>query len=166
MTRSINPEIEIRGDSLISNLLTLAFSGIHLIKQEPLLFLVEDSDPYRIFLQRILEEKGYCVLAFRNGAEAYAMLSTHTPEAIISDIEMPEMDGWAFRKAMNNTFPEIDIPFVYITSRNPDETDPKARSLGVEYCFFKPLKIPYFLSNLSQLLASRKTAKAGIVRRA
>jgi CheY-like chemotaxis protein len=104
----------------------------------------------------VLEEKGYKVLSFRNGAEAYAMLGRHKPEAIISDIEMPEMDGYAFKKAMMNAFPDVDIPFVYITSRKKEETDRKARSLGVNHCFFKPLKMPAFLNNLSRILDERR----------
>lgn len=120
---------------------------------KPLIFLVEDSDPYRILLQRVLEENGFSVLAFRNGAEAFEQLYNQKPEAIISDLQMPRMDGFELRQATTEAFPERNIPFICITSNTDALSRERADSLGVDDFHLKPLDLNGFMNDLTLLLS-------------
>ena len=119
---------------------------------KPLIFLVEDSDPYRILVQRVLEENGYFVLAFKDGLEAFKKLFKYEPRAIISDIQMPRMDGFQLREATTESFPNNSIPFIYITSNTESQTRQKAGSLGVNDFHIKPLDLDNFMNVLTMIL--------------
>ena len=121
---------------------------------KPLVFLVEDSDPYRIMLQRHLEHRGFNVLCFRNGVEAYKKLFRYNPRAIISDIQMPRMDGFELKEAASDTFPNKNFPFIYISSKATATNRAKAKMLGVEHFHAKPLDTSELANTLTNIITS------------
>ncbi len=58
------------------------------------ILIVEDSPTQALQLQYILEQHGYQCAVAQNGSEAIAFMRQHRPTAVISDILMPEMDGY------------------------------------------------------------------------
>lgn len=86
----------------------------------------------------ILEINGYRVSTVPNGVEALHMMERWTPDLIIADILMPEMDGYAFLKAVQKRSEWRAIPFIFLTSMAGREDIDKGRSLGVESYITKP----------------------------
>lgn len=107
---------------------------------KPIIFVVEDNDAYRILLGRMLEQRGFLVLMFADGYKAIEMLEYIIPKIILSDIEMPGMDGFTFREKINHLYPELNVPFQYISSTREKEIIEKANRLSIEDVIQKPVK--------------------------
>ncbi|HEY3218076.1 MAG TPA: response regulator [Candidatus Limnocylindria bacterium] len=78
--------------------------------------VVDDEPQVRATVSEALALEGYDVTEARDGAEALALLASAPPEAILLDLWMPVMDGWAFRRAQLLTHPEI--PVVVLSAQN------------------------------------------------
>ena len=74
--------------------------------------VVEDTEELRTLLVTILQYDGYQVESANNGVDALERLETFLPDLIISDILMPEMDGYELATIVNNKYPEIRIQLV------------------------------------------------------
>jgi two-component system response regulator MprA len=71
--------------------------------------VVDDEPQVRATVREALALEGYDVTEASNGAEALALLQTAQPEAIVLDLWMPVMDGWAFRRAQLASHPQIPV---------------------------------------------------------
>ena len=71
--------------------------------------VVDDEPQVRATVREALALEGYEVTEASNGAEALALLTTAQPDAIVLDLWMPVMDGWAFRRAQRATHPDIPV---------------------------------------------------------
>ncbi len=71
--------------------------------------VVDDEPQVRATVREALAFEGYDVTEAANGAEALALLPTLRPAAIVLDLWMPVMDGWAFRRAQLAAHPEIPV---------------------------------------------------------
>ena len=107
--------------------------------QQATLLIVEDNYDLRSGLKDILTYEGFEVLTASNGLEGLQAMSTHRPDLIISDIGMPEMDGFAFFDAVRKRPDGITIPFIFLTARGDREDVFRGRSLGVEDYLVKPV---------------------------
>lgn len=95
---------------------------------------------YRTFVQRILENAGYLVLAFEDGRTALEALDKYQPKCIISDIQMPRMNGFELHRMVNRYFPHRGISFIYMTSNPSTKNIEKAFNLGAVDFFGKPMQ--------------------------
>ncbi|WP_040368031.1 response regulator [Balneola vulgaris] len=107
-------------------------------KKQPLVFVVEDNHAYRILIGRILEQRGFTVMLFENGIKALEMLSFVQPNIILSDIQMPGMDGFELFEEIKLKFPEAKIPFLYISSTQSESMISKANDMGSDALIRKP----------------------------
>lgn len=71
--------------------------------------VVDDEPQVRATVREALALEGYEVTEASNGQEALALLRTAQPEAIVLDLWMPVMDGWAFRRAQLASHPQIPV---------------------------------------------------------
>jgi signal transduction histidine kinase len=78
------------------------------------------------------------VLAALNGREGLAVLQDHQPDLIISDIMMPQMDGYQFLQAVREGRQWVDIPFIFLTAKNESRDRYEGLRLGVEEYITKP----------------------------
>ncbi len=92
------------------------------------LLVVDDHENALYFLRVLLEGHGYSVELARNGAEALDKARESPPDAIISDILMPVMDGFALCRAWRADERLAGIPFIFYTATY---TDPKDEKLGL-----------------------------------
>lgn len=104
------------------------------------LFVVDDSDSYRTLLNIMLQKEGYEVSSFDNGFDALNALSLFRPNLIVSDIEMPEMDGLDFYTEIEKRgFFEEPIPIVFISSTGFKSKIDKAEKLSSRELISKSL---------------------------
>jgi len=95
------------------------------------LLVVDDSVTTRTLMQSVLDAAGYDVTVVVDGADAWAMLQERGADfdLVVSDIEMPRMDGFALTQAIRSSGHAADLPVVLVTARSSDED--KARGMDV-----------------------------------
>jgi response regulator RpfG family c-di-GMP phosphodiesterase len=109
------------------------------VEMKETLLIVEDNLALREGLREFLADEGYVVLTATNGREALGQMNTVTPDLIVSDIAMPEMDGVTFFQAVRSQPNWITIPFVFMTARGEKEDILAGKNLGAEDYLVKPL---------------------------
>lgn len=129
-------------------------SGCTAPEAGPLILVVDDSLTVRRASQRLLERHGYDVALARDGIEALALLRERPPAAMLLDIEMPRMDGFALLAAMRDDPQLRGLPVVMITSRIADRHRQRAQQLGASAYMGKPFREEALLSLLSGLCLS------------
>jgi putative two-component system response regulator len=103
------------------------------------LLIVEDNPVLREGLQEMLELEGFNIQTASNGREALEKMASFTPDLILSDIAMPEMDGYAFFKAVRDNPDWISIPFMFLTARGEKQDILAGKDLGADDYLVKPL---------------------------
>jgi len=103
------------------------------------ILIVEDNQVLRDGIREILAVEGYHVLCASNGKEALEEMATFNPDLILSDIAMPEMDGFEFLRAVRSRPEWVTIPFLILTARGEKDDVLIGKSLGAEDYLVKPL---------------------------
>ena len=73
------------------------------------ILIIDDDDPVRVMLGRLLRMQGYSVLQASNASEAYAILEQHHVELVISDIVMPGESGIELRRVLSDRLPDLPV---------------------------------------------------------
>ena len=110
----------------------LAVSGV------PLVLVVDDSITVRRVTQRLLQREGYRVSMAADGLQALERLQTERPTVVLSDIEMPRMDGFDPVRNIRSDPRLASLPVIMITSRIAEKHREHARELGVDHYLGKP----------------------------
>jgi putative two-component system response regulator len=103
------------------------------------ILVVEDSEQIRRAIAQILQIENYFVIQASNGKEALQKLQTLTPDLILSDVNMPEMDGKALFEEIRKDSRLGGIPFIFLTSGSRKTSLQTVRELGVEDQITKPI---------------------------
>jgi chemosensory pili system protein ChpA (sensor histidine kinase/response regulator) len=106
--------------------------------QLPLVLVVDDSITVRRVTQRLLKREGYRVALANDGLQAIERLQEEKPAVVLSDIEMPRMDGFDLARNIRGDARLSDLPIIMITSRIADKHREHARQLGVDHYLGKP----------------------------
>ena len=128
------------------------------VKQAPQVMVVDDSLTVRRVTQRLLQREGYRVLLARDGLEALELLGQELPDVILSDIEMPRMDGFDLVRNLRADARLRGLPVIMITSRIAQKHRDHAAELGVSHYLGKPYDEEALLSLVQGCLAARHTA--------
>jgi two-component system chemotaxis sensor kinase CheA len=116
--------------------------------------LADDSVTTRALEKSILEGAGYDVLVAVDGAEAWRLLQDHGADVVVSDVEMPRMDGFALTEAIRRVPRFRDLPVVLVTAR--ERQDDRARGLEAganAYLVKSGFDQKTLLSTIAQLIA-------------
>ena len=97
------------------------------------ILVVEDTQVFAKTLKNILEKEGYQVILAKNGIEGINLLKNNLFNLIISDIEMPEMDGLTFIKNVRNIDEAKNIPAIALTSLNDEQDRQRGFEAGFDY---------------------------------
>jgi chemosensory pili system protein ChpA (sensor histidine kinase/response regulator) len=127
----------------------------------PLVLVVDDSLTVRRVTQRLLTREGYRVTLAKDGLEALERLAEETPMIVLSDIEMPRMDGFDLVRNIRMDARWRDIPIVMITSRIAQKHRDYAMELGVNHYLGKPYSEDELLSLV--ISYTRQTAERDAV---
>ena len=109
------------------------------VEQEaPLVLVVDDSITVRRVTQRLLQREGYRVSLAADGLQALERLQQERPAVVLSDIEMPRMDGFDLARNIRADDSMAGLPIIMITSRIAEKHREFARTLGVDHYLGKP----------------------------
>jgi chemosensory pili system protein ChpA (sensor histidine kinase/response regulator) len=108
------------------------------VTQAPLVLVVDDSITVRRVTQRLLKREGFRVALANDGLHALEVLAKEKPAVVLSDIEMPRMDGFDLVRNIRNDDRLRDLPVIMITSRIAQKHRDHALELGVDHYLGKP----------------------------
>lgn len=134
------------------------------IKIEVDILIVEDSRTQTEKLKYLLEKNFYSVVAAENGQQALAVLEKYIPAIVISDICMPDMDGYELCHRVKAQNRKVKIPVILITSLSNPEDVMQVLECGADIFITKPYDDDFLLSNIQQIIANRKLYQAERVR--
>jgi type IV pili sensor histidine kinase/response regulator len=118
------------------------------------ILIVDDSITFRKALEHILTQSGYQVVQCRNGKEALEKLNQPSEQfdLVISDIEMPRLDGFGLLGEIRARPQWHNLAVVMLTSRENDRYRQKAMNLGATAYFTKPFRPGELLNAIAALL--------------
>jgi two-component system chemotaxis response regulator CheY len=119
------------------------------------ILIVDDSSTMRNVIKKILRlsgiQLGICLEA-SNGKEALELLESNWVDLILSDINMPVMDGFGFLRALNERHSLDEVPVVLITTESDETRLQEALRLGAKGYIHKPFKPETVRSLLAQVM--------------
>ena len=120
-----------------------------MVKQAKRILVVDDEENARIALTKLLANEGFNVDCVANGFEALNYLRQQEVDLIITDINMPEMNGITFLKELNKSFPKSNV--IMVTAYGGVESYIEAMNLGAFEYINKPVKIEELKSILKKI---------------
>ena len=128
--------------------------------EAPLVMVVDDSLTVRRVTQRLLLREGYRVVLAKDGLDALERLAENVPQIVLSDIEMPRMDGFDLVRNMRADARLRDLPVIMITSRIAQKHRDYAAELGVDHYLGKPYSEEDLLALIARYTRNRIAAPA------
>ncbi len=113
------------------------------------ILIIEDSRFTRSSIAKALKANAYEVLEADNGALGLAMIIKHSPDIIISDLLMPEMDGFELLESLRSQ--GIAIPVIIMSADIQETTRRRVLELGAKTLLNKPFQGPALLEVLQNL---------------
>ena len=123
--------------------------------QRPLILLVEDDLELREYLGSTLQRQ-YDVVLAENGAVGYQMAKTRVPDLVISDIMMPDMDGFELVQQLKQERSTSHIPLLLLTAKNMDSDRQRGYDLGIDSYLIKPVTAALLFKRIDNLLSRQK----------
>jgi putative two-component system response regulator len=122
--------------------------------ERQIIFLVDDNMSNLTTGKVILKER-YDIFSMPSGAKLFEMLEKVTPDLILLDIEMPEMDGYEALRKLKSEKKTGDIPVVFLTARNDPGSELEGLNLGAIDYISKPFSPPLLLKRIENHLLTR-----------
>jgi len=130
-------------------------------RTEAKILIAEDSPTQAAELSFLLEENGYTVEIAPNGLVAIEAARRFAPDLIISDIVMPQVDGYEFCRRIKADSNLKETPFILVTSLSNPQDVFKGLDVGADNFIVKPFNESNLLSRVRYLLTNRILRKAG-----
>ncbi len=112
---------------------------------------VDDSRTIRDMLKLALTEAGFTLHLAEDGVQGLEVLQGISPDAIISDINMPRLDGFGFIEAVRGQDRHRAIPILVLTTENAPELKARARAAGATGWIVKPFDPPKLIKALQMV---------------
>jgi putative two-component system response regulator len=123
------------------------------------ILLVEDDALLLEVMRSILEAEGFEIHPAVNGKQALELFVNINPDLIISDIMMPEMNGFELLEAVRVLVNGVTVPFLFLSARTERGDVSRARVLGVDDYLFKPFDAPELISAVRTRLDRRRVVE-------
>lgn len=125
----------------------------------PHILVAEDNFDIIEVIREVLETEGYRVTCAHNGAEAYRAFQRETPDLIVSDVMMPQMDGFTLLRTVRDNPAGAAVPFLFLSARTEVTATAQARTLGADDYLFKPFDADDLIAAVRARLARRRAVE-------
>lgn len=125
------------------------------------ILLVEDNADNLELARYLLAASGYEVLLATDGAQGLAGARVHLPDLIVSDLQMPVMDGYALITQLRQDPVCRDIPIIAMTAFSMPGDEQRVIEAGFDGYLSKPIEPQLFASQIAGFLASTRPAGRG-----
>lgn len=121
------------------------------------ILIVEDDLSIRDTLMDILELSGYHTIAAKNGKEGYDSILENSPDLVLCDVDIPEIDGFELLSSINQRLKDgIVPPFIFLTAKSDTQNLRQGMALGADDYILKPFNQVYVLEIIRMRLDKRK----------
>jgi CheY-like chemotaxis protein len=118
----------------------------------PIILLVEDNEMNRDMLSRRLTRRGYEIVTAVDGLQGLSMASSETPDLILMDMDLPEIDGWEATRRLKSDSATNQIPIIALTAYAMAGDREKALEAGCDDYDTKPIVLKRLLGKLESFL--------------
>ena len=152
--------IQISGGSTVTgNSSVHAHTKVDRVKSDlPSILLVEDNHEMLLFVSRVLSND-YEVITAENGVKALEILDNVSVNLIISDIMMPQMDGFELCRAIKSDLNYSHVPIILLTAKTNLQSKIEAMDTGADAYIEKPFSNEYLLASVANLLQNREKVR-------
>jgi len=123
------------------------------------ILIIDDDDTTTTLLSRILEKEGFQVCQAQNGRNALERIQLSRPDLIISDIMMPELDGFSLFGMLQESSSTSDIPFIFLSAKDDPVDQLKGLRMGANEYLVKPFKASDVLNAVDKVLEKAARSK-------
>jgi DNA-binding response OmpR family regulator len=116
--------------------------------------VIEDDPDVQHLLRMVLENDGHEVLAANDGSRGLAMAARRSPDAIILDVMMPFMDGFAVLEALREEERTATIPVLILSAIQTDAVEQRCYRMGAQAYIRKPFDPEILLGTVQEMLAA------------
>ena len=116
------------------------------------ILIVDDSPTVRKLLGYALRRKNYMTEEAEDGLDAMEKLSGSEIDLVIVDLNMPNMDGISFVKSLRNSYYNLNVPVIMLTTTSDNELKEEAYGAGIDMFLTKPIKPEILLDKIEALL--------------
>src|SRR5262245_52612575 len=116
------------------------------------ILLVEDNEMNRDMLSRRLQKKGYVLVVAVDGVQALKLARSETPDLILMDLRLPEMDGWEVARQLRADVSTGRIPIIALTAHAMAGDREKALDAGCSDYVIKPVDFRKLQEKIQALL--------------
>ncbi len=124
----------------------------------PIILIAEDNEDMRTFISEHLVTN-YKILEACNGEEARSLAKEHIPDVIVSDIMMPEMNGYELCEAIKKDAKTCHIPIILLTAKASNESAERGFEIGADYYVTKPFNPKLLELRIKNILKTRDGLK-------
>lgn len=122
---------------------------------EPLILIVDDEKSVRSFLRVSIESQGYKCIDAENGANAVMLAASHSPDILILDLGLPDIDGLEVIKRIRII---SQLPIIIVSARGHDREKVEALDAGADDYLTKPFSVPELLARIRVILRHKTFA--------
>lgn len=122
--------------------------------QDQSLLVIEDNDDLQGLMVRLLSSS-YRVFTASTGKEGLEIIKNQEVDLIVSDVMMPEMDGYEFCRIMKDSIETCHIPIILLTAKNREEDRVAAYNAGADGYISKPFNLEVLQAKISNLLKQK-----------
>lgn len=123
--------------------------------QSPVVLVVDDHEDTRQMSLIVLRSQGFTAVAAEGASAGFAHACEVRPDVIVTDLAMPDGDGWEFMQRLSSDPRTKDIPVVMLTACATETVRQRARNEGVAAFFFKPCAPDVLAAELRKLTSGR-----------
>ena len=116
------------------------------------ILLVEDAPSSRKMLSFTLTSGGYQVVEAEDGRDALKKLQSLSPDLLITDVHMPQMDGLTFVRELRKNSRHRHVPVILLTSDSTDPVKDEGKTLGISAWISKPYRAERLLELVKKVL--------------
>ncbi len=122
------------------------------------ILVVDDDENARVYLTDLLEAQGYAVVTASNGQKGLDTAKSSLPDMIVSDIMMPEMDGFDFCRRVKGDEELTSVPFVFYTATYTEPEDRRlALELGASRFLVKPKEVDELAGEIREVIEEHQS---------
>jgi two-component system chemotaxis response regulator CheY len=116
---------------------------------------IDDSRTIRSLVQKVMEDAGFICVCAEDGVHGVARFAEENPDVVITDINMPNMDGYGVIASIRNGKTNPNVPILVLTTESADHMKDRARKAGATGWIVKPFEDATIVSVVQRVTGER-----------